>query len=222
MKKFIFLLILILTISSNVFAQLGFFSLGYILPLAGSLPTYYMENSVKNRYEPKSAFEIGFLLQPAYNFILGKKVILGLGMDIGYYRDTYRFINGFDSQKYTHVFDSLNIGGYIEAMFARIFIIGLGGGVKVPLGGSYRYDYIIEVLNYGRLKNRFDNIAIPYIKFLIGLKTFVGFSGISLSFYVNYDFPAMKYKMESPNIVKFSSVDLGVQIGLYFSTLSYQ
>ena len=215
MKKTIFLFVLIITISSNAFSQLGFFSLGYILPLAGSLPSYYIGNQ-NNVYKSKSAFEIGFLLQPAYNFFLSKNALLGLGMDLGYYRDSYGFMD--NGKKYTHVFDSLNIGGYIETMFARMFMIGFGGGVKVPLGGSYRYDYIIEVLNYGRLKNRFDNIVIPYIKFLVGLKTFVSFSGISLSFYFNYDFPLMECKRTS---VKFSSIDLGVQIGLYFSTLSY-
>ncbi|WP_297277012.1 hypothetical protein [uncultured Brachyspira sp.] len=218
MKKFIFLFVLIITISSNAFSQLGFFSLGYILPLGGSLPSYYIGNQ-KNIYKSQSAFEVGLLLQPTYNFILGKNVILGLGMDLGYQRDSYRFIDNIDGQKYTHVFDSLNIGGYFETMFARMFMVGLGGGVKVPLGGSYRYDYIIEVLNYSRLKSRFDTIVIPYIKFLVGMKTFVSFSGISLSFYVNYDFPVMKYKRTS---VQFSSVDLGVQIGLYFSNLSYE
>ncbi len=223
MKKIV--IILILFTSVKAFSQLGFFSLGYLLPLSGSLPTYYIENHGgalnQNSYEPQSAFEIGLLVQPTYNFILNKYIILGLGMDLGYYRDTYRFINYEDRQKYTHVFDSLNIGGYIEGLFANIFMIGFGGGVKVPLGGSYRYDYIIESLNYNRLKQRFDDIVIPYIKFLVGIKSFSTFNGLSLSFYFNYDFPVIKDIRVSPDSVKFSSIDLGVQIGYYISNLAY-
>ncbi|WP_300368667.1 hypothetical protein [Brachyspira sp.] len=223
MKKIIILFILFTSVKA--FSQLGFFSLGYILPLAGSLPQYYIENHGgilnKNSYESQSAFEIGFLVQPAYNFILHEYAILGLGMDLGYYRDAYRFINYEDRQKYTHIFDSLNIGGYIEGLFSNIFMIGFGGGVKVPLGGSYRYDYIIESLNYSRLKQRFDDIVIPYVKFLIGVKSFPAISGFSLSFYFNYDFPVIKDIRVSPDSVKFSSIDLGVQIGIYISNLGY-
>ncbi|WP_295155765.1 hypothetical protein [uncultured Brachyspira sp.] len=222
MKKIIILLVLFIT-SVKAFPQLGFFSLGYILPLSGSLPKYYIENNGgalnKNSYESQSAFEVGFLVQPVYNFILHKDIILGLGMDLGYYRDTYRFINYEERKKYTHVFDSLNMGGYIEGIFANIFMLGFGGGIKVPLGGSLRYDYIIETLNYSRLKQRFDDIVIPYIKFLIGVKSFTVLGGVSLSFYFNYDFPVIKDIKSAPDTVKFSSIDLGVQIGFYISAL---
>lgn len=61
------------------------------------------------------------------------------------------------------------MGFFAEGLFG-FFTLGFGGGIKVPLGGSLRYDNIIELLNYGRLKNRFDDLYIPYIKFIIGLR----------------------------------------------------
>lgn len=212
MKKIILLIILT---SSAVFADIGFFSFGYLLNFGGSLPSYYTVSEEilhKNINKTESSFEIGFLVQPSYNFIFNNRLfILGLGIDFGYYRDTYSFINNNDRKKYTHVFDSLNIGLYAEALFYNIFMIGFGSGIKIPLGGSYRYDNIIEMLNYNRLKDRFNNILIPYIKLLIGIKR----GSVSINFYVNYDFPFIMDISSYYNSIKLSSIDLGVQIGFY-------
>ena len=132
------------------------------------------------------------------------------------------FMNYINNRKEVNVFDSLNMGFFAEGLFG-FFTLGFGGGIKVPLGGSLRYDNIIELLNYGRLKNRFDDLYIPYIKFIIGLRYDSAYAGggSSLSFYFNYDFPKIKVKGVEPDIQRLCSIDLGVQIGFHFGYYEY-
>ena len=224
MKKIIILLALLILSAVNLYSQIGFPSFGLSIPLAGSLPDYKIEknggSASKDNYESKSSFEIGILLNMGYSFMLNKNrlYLISLGFDLGYYRDAFGFKNIQNDRKETHVFDSLNMGAYIEGFF-RYFTVGFGGGIKVPLGGSFRYDNIIELLNYGRLKNKFDDLYIPYIKFTIGLRydnIYMG-SGNSLTFYFNYDFPKVRIRGVEPDKQRLSSIDLGVQIGFHFS-----
>lgn len=227
MKKIIiFINILLIIPAINLHSQIGFPSLELSIPLVGSLPDYKIEknggNSSKDNYKSKSAFEGGLLLKAGYSFMFKEKrlYLISLSFDFGYYRDTFGFINYQNNRKEINVFDSLNIGAYVEGLF-YIFTLGLGGGIKVPLGGSYRYENIIELLNYGRLENRFDDLYIPYIKFTIGLRydsIYIG-NGSSLTFYFNYDFPKIKVKGAEPDIQRLYSIDLGVQIGFHFGFL---
>ena len=225
MKKAIILLMLL---SVNLFPQkIGSPSFGLSIPLVGSLADYKIEkhggNVSKENYESKSTFEGGLLLKVGYSFIF-KPYFISLLFDFGYYRDTFGFMNYINNRKEVNVFDSLNMGFFAEGLFG-FFTLGFGGGIKVPLGGSLRYDNIIELLNYGRLKNRFDDLYIPYIKFIIGLRYDSvyegGRSGSSLSFYFNYDFPKIKVKGVEPDIQRLCSIDLGVQIGFHFGSYEY-
>ena len=223
MKKAIILLMLL---SVNLFPQkIGFLSFGLSIPLVGSLADYKIEkhggNVSKENYESKSTFEGGLLLKAGYSFIF-KPYFISLLFDFGYYRDTFGFMNYINNRKEVNVFDSLNMGFFAEGLFG-FFTLGFGGGIKVPLGGSLRYDNIIELLNYGRLKNRFDDLYIPYIKFIIGLRYDSAYAGggSSLSFYFNYDFPKIKVKGVEPDIQRLCSIDLGVQIGFHFGYYEY-
>lgn len=224
MKRTIILFALLILSSVNLYSQIGFPSFGFSIPLVGSLPDYKIEknggSASKDNYESKSAFEGGALLQFGYSFMLNKNrlYLISLGFDFGYYRDTFAFQNFQNNRKEINVFDSMNIGAYVEGLF-YCFTVGFGGGIKVPLGGSFRYENIIELLNYGRLKNKFDDLYIPYIKFTIGLRydnIYLG-SGNSLSFYFNYDFPKVRVRGVEPDKQRLSSIDLGVQIGFHFS-----
>ena len=226
MKKAIILLMLL---SVNLFPQkIGFQSFGLSIPLVGSLADYKIEkhggNVSKENYESKSTFEGGLLLKAGYSFILkqNKPYFISLLFDFGYYRDTFGFMNYINNRKEVNVFDSLNMGFFAEGLFG-LFTLGFGGGIKVPLGGSLRYDNIIELLNYGRLKNRFDDLYIPYIKFIIGLRYDSAYAGggSSLSFYFNYDFPKVRVRGVEPDKQRLSSIDLGVQIGFHFGYYEY-
>lgn len=226
MKKAIILLMLL---SVNLFPQkIGFQSFGLSIPLVGSLADYKIEkhggNVSKENYESKSTFEGGLLLKAGYSFILkqNEPYFISLLFDFGYYRDTFGFMNYINNRKEVNVFDSLNMGFFAEGLFG-FFTLGFGGGIKVPLGGSLRYDNIIELLNYGRLKNRFDDLYIPYIKFIIGLRYDSAYAGggSSLSFYFNYDFPKVRVRGVEPDKQRLSSIDLGVQIGFHFGSYEY-
>lgn len=224
MKKIIiFINILLIISATNLHPQIGFPSFGLSIPLVGSLPDYEIEknggNASKDNYKSKSTFEGGLLLKAGYSFMLkeNRLYLISLGFDFGYYRDTFGFMNYQNNRKEINVFDSLNMGAYVEGLF-YIFTLGIGGGVKVPLGGSYRYENIIELLNYGRLKNRFDDLYIPYIKFTVGFRydsVYIG-NGSSLTFYFNYDIPKIKVKEAKPDTQRLYSIDLGVQIGFHF------
>ncbi|TXJ17313.1 hypothetical protein EPJ64_00480 [Brachyspira aalborgi] len=226
MKKAIILLMLL---SVNLFPQkIGFQSFGLSIPLVGSLADYKIEkhggNVSKENYESKSTFEGGLLLKAGYSFILkqNEPYFISLLFDFGYYRDAFGFMNYINNRKEVNVFDSLNMGFFAEGLFG-FFTLGFGGGIKVPLGGSLRYDNIIELLNYGRLKNRFDDLYIPYIKFIIGLRYDSAYAGggSSLSFYFNYDFPKVRVRGVDPDKQRLSSIDLGVQIGFHFGSYEY-
>lgn len=220
MKKTIILLFLFSI--SNLFAAPGFFSLGYVITLAGSLPEYKIEKNGgslnKSDYQTQSYFEGGIILQTAYNFILSSRTpsAITLGIDFGYHRDAFSFIDYNIKKKYANLFDSILVGGYLESTIYG-FMLGVGGGVKIALGGNYRYDNIIELLNYSRLKDRFDDLYIPYIKVVVGYKFYKNYSSSSLSFYFNYDFPNVKVKGVAPDVQKLAAIDLGVQITGHFN-----
>lgn len=48
-------------------------------------------------------------------------------------------MNYINNRKEVNVFDSLSMGFFAEGLFG-FFTLGFGGGIKVPLGGSLRYD----------------------------------------------------------------------------------
>lgn len=224
MFRKLFLLMLIST--SILFSQQTYFSMGYKLLLAGSLPGLDIvsdnKSLIEKEFESQSSFEWGLLFQPTYNvlFVKGDNfynyTLLSFAFDFGYYNDSFKFINYNNKRTETHLFDSINLGLYVQTTFSSFFI-GAGGGVKLALSGNLNYDYIIEVLNYDRLKSRFDDLYIPYIKFLVGFKHIYGFSSSSISFYFNYDFPNIKLKASYPDIVKFKSIDLGVELSYYIN-----
>ena len=95
--------------------------------------------------------------------------------------------------------------------------IGVGAGVKFPLGGSsyskensggeQRYSYDLK-----ELQNQFHNLYIPYLKASID---FLLLYNITLGVYLSYDFPLMEYKDISPKVT-FGGLDVGGQIGIRF------
>ena len=142
--------------------------------------------------------------------------LLSIALDFGYYNDSFKYINYNTKRVETHLFDSINLGLYIQGTFSS-FLIGIGGGVKLAISGNLRYDYIIEVLNHSRLKSRFDDLYIPYLKFLVGFQYTYGFTSSSIAFYFNYDFPNLKLKSAYPDSVKFTGIDLGVELSYYLN-----
>ena len=127
MKRIIILFALLILYAVNLYSQIGFPSFGFSIPLVGSLPDYKIEknggSASKDNYESKSAFEGGALLQFGYSFMLNKNrlYLISLGFDFGYYRDTFAFQNFQNNRKEVNVFDSMNIGAYVEGLFYLLY-----------------------------------------------------------------------------------------------------
>lgn len=195
------------------------FVMSLYVPLAGSRPSFY-QNGILSEYlteQAESAFEVGVIFQLSIYFTINKLHYIVLGVDFGWYRDTFKF------QDFTHEFDSIITGLSLEWK-PSIFQIGIGGGVKFPLSGKYSKGDNYTLLDYKALSSRFNNLIIPYVKLYTGVNFFL----VSLSFYVNLDLPTMQIKNNLALLgggyrypIELTSVDLGVQIGLHLPTIEF-
>ena len=133
MKKFIIITsILVMSISSGLMAKTGF-SLGIMVPLGASF-SHFSGNDAKT-LKSDVGFEFGVHVQPAYYFGFDM-LSFGLGLDLGYNRDVFAFKAAMDETlKGGVTFDSLMIGVLPRVDIAFVSI-GVGAGVKIPLGGS--------------------------------------------------------------------------------------
>ena len=165
MKKFV-LISLFLMISSLAYSHsLG---IGMYIPLGGSIPSFYPESSVDPSvsFSPKTAFEVGVIFQPRINFNIGDGThTISLGLDVGWYRDTFKFITA-DSRNYTHEFDSVMTGLNLEWR-PLLFQLGIGGGVKIPFSGKYTEGDTDRKIS--GLSGRFNDVLIPYVRLYTGI-----------------------------------------------------
>ncbi|MBW5389737.1 hypothetical protein, partial [Brachyspira hampsonii] len=176
MKKSIILITIFITTSALAYSHI--FVMSLYVPLAGSRPNFY-QTGILSEYlteQAESAFEAGVIFQPSIYFTIDKFHYVVLGVDFGWYRDTFQF------QDFTHEFDSIITGLSLEWK-PSIFQIGIGGGVKFPLSGKYSRGNNYTLLDYNALSSRFNNLVIPYVKLYTGVNFFL----VSLSFYVNFD-----------------------------------
>lgn len=214
MKKFIIITsILVMSISSGLMAKTGF-GLGIMVPLGASF-SHFSGNDAKN-LKSDVGFEFGVHVQPAYYFGFDM-LSFGLGLDLGYNRDVFAFKAAMDQTlKGGVTFDSLMIG-VLPRLDVAFVSIGVGAGVKIPLGGSSYFNEgngseTSEKYNLNKIKENFKNPYIPYIK---GVVDFMLPLNLVLGVYAAYDIPLVEYK-DTANNVKMSSFDLGAEIGLRF------
>ena len=83
---------------------------------------------------PKSAFEVGVIFNPRVTFKVNRYNNVSIGIDVGWYRDTFKFQTG--SQNFTHEFDTVMTGLNFR-WSPSLFVLGIGGGVKFPFLGKY-------------------------------------------------------------------------------------
>ena len=199
--------------------------LGLYIPLGGSIPSLYQNDNANPNItlSPHSAFEIGVIFQPRVSFKISATSYnyISLGLDFGWYRDTFQFQTS--TKNFTHQFDTLMTGINLEWR-PLIFQLGVGGGVKFPLSGSYLENNNGIKLNGGDLYSRFNNTIIPYVRLYTGINLVV----LSLSFYVNFDIPYYQIKDNLASLGegykytgKLASVDIGAQIGLHLDIFEF-
>ena len=214
MKKLIIISsILVITISGNLMAKTGA-SLGLMIPLGASFSSFSGNDA--GNLKSDAGFEFGIHFQPAYYFGF-RYLSFGLGLDLGYNRDVFAFKSAMDEKSRGGIaFDSIMIGVLPKIDIAFISI-GVGAGVKIPLGGSSYFresdgGYTSVGYDFKKIKENFKNPYIPYLKttvdFLLPLN-------IVLGVYASYDFGVIETKNPSFH-TKMSAFDLGGQIGLRF------
>ena len=221
MKKSIVMITIFIMTTSLAYSHN--FVMSLYVPFAGSRASFY-ENGILSEYltdQAESAFEIGVIFQPSIYFQIDKFHYIVLGVDFGWYRDTFKFHD--NSQDFTHEFDSIMTGLNFEWQ-PLIFQLGIGGGVKFPFTGKYWLGGNYTALNGGTLSARFSNPFIPYIRLYTGINLIV----LSLSLYVNFDIPNMAVKDNLGSLGegykypgKLFSVDVGVQFGIHLDIFQF-
>ncbi|AEM22362.1 hypothetical protein Bint_1746 [Brachyspira intermedia PWS/A] len=170
---------------------------------------------------PKTAFEVGVIFNPRVTLNIDKYNNIHIGIDVGWYRDTFKFQTA--SQNFTHEFDTVMTG--INFRWSpSLFLLGIGAGVKFPFLGKYWTGDSNVALNVGHFSTRFNNTVIPYISFYTGIDLYL----VSLALYVNFDIPNMQIKDNLSSLGegysypgKLASVDIGVQIGLHLDIFEF-
>ena len=221
MKKIIILTSLFLVISALAYSHtLG---VGLYIPLGGSIPSLYQNDNLNpaTSLSPQTAFEVGVIFNPRVTFNVNKYNNVSIGIDVGWYRDTFKFQT--DSKNFTHEFDTVMTGLNFR-WSPSLFVLGIGGGVKFPFLGKYWTGNNNVALNGGHFSSRFNNAVIPYVRLYTGIDLFL----VSLALYVNFDIPYYEIKNNLSSLGegysypgKLASVDIGVQVGLHLDIFKF-
>lgn len=219
MKKITILITLFLMTSALAYSiTLG---VGLYVPLGGSIPSLYQNNNPNLSLSPQTAFEVGVIFNPRITFKVNKYNNISIGIDVGWYRDTFKFQT--DSQNFTHEFDSVMTGLNLR-WNPTLFVLGIGGGVKFPFTGKYYSGNTSTSLSGGHFSSRFNNSVIPYVRLYTGIDLFL----VSLALYVNFDIPYYQIKDNLASLGegykypgKLASVDVGVQIGIHLDMFKF-
>lgn len=109
-------------------------------------------------------------------------------------------------------------------MGPSLFMLGVGGGVKIPFTGEYSENGNGIKLSSTSVKSRFDNTLLPYVKLYAGVHMVF----VSLALYVNFDIPYIQTKNNLGSLGagymypgKLASVDIGAQIGLHLDFFNF-
>ncbi|WP_286033143.1 hypothetical protein [Brachyspira pilosicoli] len=213
MKKIILMITLfIMTISTTLMAKSGA-GVDITVPLGAGIGYFFEDGKKSETLKPNAGFEGGVYLRPNYYFDLAI-LSLGFSLDLGYQRDVFAYKSDINTEYLS--FDSLSIGlmPKIDVLFMSI---GVGAGVKFPLGGaSYSKENSggeqSHTYTLKQLQEQYDNLCIPYIKASLDFLLLYNFT---LGVYVSYDFPTMKTKTVNHQVT-FGGLDVGGQVGIRF------
>lgn len=221
-KFFSFIIFLFFSINSLYSAN---FIAGFVGRLGASSATTDKSKVFTSDFRD---FENSFSFQPGVLWTHNSLLSTALLFDIGYNKDRYEIRYDISGKRIVenYKFSSLSFG-----LFPRFnigfFSIGVGGGIKLPLSMTYsskgRGDSNRYRLDFGDIKDSFENTYIPYIRLSMDfwLKT-KGKLMLSFGLYANYDFPI---DIDKNGILRdftinqdsLASFDIGFQFGMYFT-----
>lgn len=149
--------------------------------------------------------------------------------EIGYSRDA--FANSVDASSlgltgggiasFSYRFDSLQIGLLPKFNFGK-FAIGIGGGIKIPLGGGKETVQIgseKESIKLSRsdIKNLINPMIIGYVKGTLGYSIFLTESfAFNIGLYLEYDIMKAQLIPIGDKKEFYGSFDIGLELGLRF------
>ncbi len=229
-KKIVMVLMATAIFTSMAMAQSGFeFAITFPIGTSISMPIQKIKINLdaatikflkETAYKTTAGFEWGATLQVGYMFAVGNDIGVSALLDMGYHRDVFAFSSKKERQhadainhykkvdvKTSFEFDTLQIGVLPKFRIKNI-AIGLGGGVKIPLGGD-QYDeessynvitggevnadkletYVASSFTKKNIDDSFKSPIIPYIKVTFDYMLAID-KKTSLTFgaYVGYDF----------------------------------
>lgn len=204
--------LLVISISGNLMAKTGF-EVNVLFPFGVSLGTYTGTDASKYT-KADAGFEFGIHVIPGYYFGISN-IALGIGVDIGYQKDVFAFGVKGQQGRYGASFDSFNLG-LLPRIDVGFISIGVGGGFKFPISGLMYKKLSSDSIGSASLydtKTIYKEFNKPFIPYVKATLDFILPLNITAGIYLSYDIPFMESKTYD---FKFSSVDLGAQIGIRF------
>ena len=130
-------------------------------------------------------------------------------------------LTGGGRASFSYRFDSLQIGLLPKFNFGK-FAIGIGGGIKIPLGGgkeTVKIDSEKESIKLSRsdIKNLINPMIIGYVKGTLGYSIFLTESfAFNIGLYLEYDIMKAQLIPIGDKKEFYGSFDIGLELGLRF------
>ena len=214
-KKFLLTIAMTMIFSVSAFAASGFeFILNVPLGVGIGMPSKDIKDSLA--LEGGVGFDAGVSAQLGYM----AQVVNGFGIsalfELGYAHDSYvaKFGKGVDGS-YSFQIDSFQLG-LLPKFNIGAFSIGIGGGVKVPLGGKMivkdggeKFSEKLEVFEF------FFPAVIGYVKATFDYSIFFTDKlALNVGLYLGGDIAKITIFGGDP--LGFNSFDIGVELGFKF------
>ena len=231
-KKFLLTIAMTMALGTSAFAASGF---EFILnvPLGAGitmLPKDYKDAGVKGTagFDAGVEVQLGYMFQVVNGFGISALVELGyahdhfgLSMEETFYDDLTGDVLGTFKIAQNYGLDSFKIG-LLPKFNIGAFSIGIGGGVKVPLGGkmTYKVGDSKESMKMamGDTLTIFTPPVIGYVKATFDYSIFFTDSlAFNIGLYLGGDIAKTELLMDANgNAGTLSSFDIGVELGLKF------
>ena len=227
-KKFLLIMAMTMALGTSAFAASGF---EFILnvPLGAGItivPKDYKGSGFKGTagFDAGVEVQLGYMFQVVNGFGVSALVELGYAHDhFGFSVEEYDDAGNYTTPKLSYDLDSFKIG-LLPKFNIGAFAIGIGGGVKVPLGGKMTYkldDYkASDKLEMGFASSMFTPPVIGYVKATFDYSVFFTDNlAFNIGLYLGGDIAKFDLTRDANNNDKpagISNFDVGVELGLKF------